>query len=145
MKSNSEYKRLVLSHTPRSDTATNMLRAFVGGGALCLIGEGLSSLFIYIGASERDAYLFVTLSFIFIGSTLTALGVFDSLTDLILAGALVPVTGFANSLTSSAMDAACDGHTVGIGAKIFGVCGPVILFATVGGFLYGIVYFIYSL
>ena len=145
MEKNEEYKSLVLRYTPKSSTAKNALRASLGGGAICLIGEGLSSLFIYMGADSKDAYLYVTLFFIFIGSSLTALGIFDSLSNLILAGALVPVTGFSNALTSSAMDASCDGHTVGVGAKIFGVCGPVILFATVGGFLYGFIYFFVDL
>jgi stage V sporulation protein AC len=145
MEKNKEYKSLVEKHIPSSRTIQNALRAFVGGGALCLVGEVISSLFIYMGAQRRDAYLYVTLIFIFLGSTLTALGVFDKMTKFILAGGLVPVCGFANSLTSAAMDAACDGHTVGVGAKIFAISGPVILYGTFTGAIYGIIYYICTL
>lgn len=142
---NIDYKSCVERHTKRSSTVKNGIRAFLGGGTLCLVGEILSYIYIYMGLSESDAYLSVTLTFIFIGATLTALGVFDTLTNHIFAGALVPVTGFSNSVTSAAMDAADDGHTVGIGAKIFTVSGPVILFASLAGVLYGFVYYLTTL
>ncbi len=145
MEKNIDYQSCVGRHTKQSSTFKNGVRAFLGGGALCAVGEILSYIYIYLGLSKTDAYLSVTLTFIFIGATLTALGVFDTLTGVIFAGALVPVTGFSNSITSAAMDAADDGHTVGIGAKIFTVSGPVILFATIAGVLYGFVYYLTTL
>ena len=141
MERNKDYQDLVKRITPKSKTAENALRAGIGGGIICAVGEGVAQLYLYLGAPERDAYLYTTLTFIFIGSLLTALGIFDKLTNLILAGALVPVTGFSNSVCSAAMDAADDGHTVGVGAKIFTVAGPVVLFAAAAGTLYGLVYF----
>ena len=145
MEKNIDYKICVQRHTKKSSTVKNGVRAFLGGGAVCSIGEILSYIYIYLGMSEADAYLSVTLTFIFAGATLTALGVFDTITGVIFAGALVPVTGFSNSVTSAAMDAADDGHTVGIGAKIFTVSGPVILFASLAGVLYGFVYYLTTL
>lgn len=145
MENNKAYKELCEKHAPTSKTVKNLVRAFLGGGTLCAVGEIFSYIYIYMGMSDTDAYLAVTLTFILIGSTLTSLGVFDSLTNHIFAGALVPVTGFSNSVTSAAMDAADDGHTVGIGAKIFTVAGPVVLFATLAGVLYGLVYFFTTL
>lgn len=142
MEKNAEYKSITKRHTPKSKTLGNLAHSFFGGGAVCLLGELLSYLYIYMGLASEDAYLCVTLTFILIGSALTSLGVFDNLTNRIFAGALVPVTGFSNSVTSAAMDAADDGHTVGVGAKIFTVAGPVVLFATLAGVLYGFVYFI---
>ena len=144
METNKDYKRLVSKHTPGSKIRENATRAALGGGFICATGEGLSMLFERLYADTRTAYLLVTLTFIFIGATLTALGVFDKLTGIILAGALLPVTGFSNALTSAAMDAARDGHTVGVGAKIFSVAGPVILFAAISGSLYGLIYFLYT-
>lgn len=145
MEKNIDYKNCVMRHTKKSSTFKNAVYAFIGGGVLCTVGEILSYIYIYFGMSDTDAYLSVTLTFIFIGATLTALGVFDNLTNFIFAGALVPVTGFSNSVTSAAMDAADDGHTAGIGAKIFTVSGPVILFATLAGVLYGFVYYLTTL
>lgn len=145
MEKNKDYKLLTDRFNKKSPTAKNTLLAFVGGGAVCTLGEALSYIYIYMGAKKDDVYLLVTLTFIFIGATLTALGVFDKLTGYIFAGALVPVLGFSNSVTSAAMDAGADGHTVGVGAKIFTVSGPVILFAAIGGVLYGFVYYLTTL
>ena len=144
MELNKDYKTLVKKHTPGSKIRENATRAALGGGLMCAIGEGLSMIYSYFGIDSKTSYLLVTLTFIFIGSSLTALGIFDKLTGIILAGALLPVTGFSNALTSSAMDAARDGHTVGVGAKVFSVAGPVILFAAVSGALYGFIYFLYD-
>lgn len=145
MQSNKYYKDIVKNNTPKTDTLRHTILSFFGGGLICALGEIFSSYYIYLGISKDDAYLLVTLTFIFIGSTLTALGVFDNITNYIYSGTLVPVTGFSNSITSAAMDGGCDGHTVGVGAKIFSVCGPVILFSALSGVLYGFVYFLYTL
>lgn len=145
MQTNKYYKEIVEKNSPKTDTTRKTLLSFLGGGFVCTVGELFSSLYIYLGVNKDDAYLLTTLTFIFIGSTLTALGIFDCITNYIYSGTLVPVTGFSNSITSAAMDGACDGHTVGVGAKIFSVCGPVILFGTISGVLYGLVYFLYTL
>ena len=145
MEKNSDYKSLTDKHNKNSPIFKRCTLSFLGGGALCLIGEILSYIYIYIGASQEEVYLLVTLTYIFLGALLTAVGIFDKITGYIFAGALVPVTGFSNSVTSAAMDAGADGHTVGVGAKIFTVCGPVILFAALSGVLYGIIYFLTTL
>lgn len=145
MQTNKYYKDIVEKNTPKTDTLSHTILSFLGGGFICALGEIFSSLYIYLGINKEDAYLLTTLTFIFIGSTLTALGIFDTITNYIYSGTLVPVTGFSNSVTSAAMDGACDGHTVGVGAKIFLVCGPVILFGTISGVLYGLIYFLYTL
>ena len=144
MQKNSYYKSIVEKHSPKSDTEKHAALSFIGGGFICAVGEIISSLFIKYGIKSEDAYLYTTLIFIFIGSTLTAIGVFDVITGYIYSGTLVPVTGFSNSITSAALDGGCDGHTVGVGVKMFSVAGPVILFAAGAGFLYGLVYFLYT-
>jgi len=145
MQKSTEYKRICEAHAPKSHTALHSICAFLGGGVICAVGELLSHLYVFWGAKTEDAYLFVTLSFIFIGSLLTALGVFDKITNFIYAGTLLPVTGFSNSVTSSAIDAKCEGYILGVGSKIFNVAGPVILFGSIAGFLYGLVYFLVGL
>ena len=136
---------LIEKHTPKSPVLKNCLWAALGGGAICALGEGARLLFLYLGASEKDAPAFVTLLFIFLGSLLTALGVFDSLARIFGAGTLVPVTGFANAITSEAVEARCEGYILGVGAKIFTVSGPVIVYSLFSGAVYGIILFIFNL
>ena len=145
MELNKDYETLSDKHAPKSDTLNHAIRAFVGGGAVCLLGELLAALYIGLGASDRDAYLLVTLSFILIAAILTALGAFDKISNIIFAGTLVPVTGFSNSVTAAAIDTRSEGYVSGVGSKIFTVAGPVILFASISGTVYGFVYFLTTL
>ena len=115
------------------------------GGAVCLLGEGILTGFMGLGMKKEDALPLVTAVLILIAATLTALGVFDRIAKRAGAGTLLPVTGFSNAVVSEAMDSANEGLVLGVGAKIFTVAGPVILFGTAAGVLYGIVYYILSL
>ena len=142
MEKNSDYKSLTDKHNKNSPILKRCTLSFFGGGALCLIGEVLSYIYIYVGASEEEVYLLVTLTYIFLGALLTAVGIFDKITGYIFAGALVPVTGFSNAVVSEAMDASYEGYVLGVGAKIFTVAGPVILFGLFSGVIYGVIYFI---
>ena len=145
MEKSEKYLNLTNKHTPKSDTLSHAIRAFVGGGLLCAVGELLAFLYLYIGLDKKDAYLCVTLTFILLGSLATALGFFDKISNVIYAGTLVPVTGFSNSITSAAIDTRTEGYVSGVGSKIFVVAGPVILFAGISGTLYGFVYFLTGL
>ena len=110
-----------------------------------MIGELLAALYSYLGASEKNAYILVTVSLIFIAALLTGLGVFDKIARHAGAGTLVPVTGFANAVVSPAIDTKSEGFILGVGAKIFTLAGPVILFAVLSGTLYGIIFYIADL
>ncbi len=145
MEKNEQYKALAKRHAPSSPTMIRTISSFVGGGAICFMGEWLAYLYIYLGVEKEDAYLLVTLSFIFIASVATALGFFDKIAVKLGAGTLVPVTGFSNSVTSSAIDTRSEGYISGVGAKIFTVAGPVILYSALAGVLYGFIYFLTSL
>ena len=145
MENNREYRDLTARHTPRSDAKKHTVFAFLGGGLICFLGEGLAHLYSFLGADSENAYLLVTLTFIFLGSALTALGLFDRISNFLYAGVLVPVTGFSNSVTSAALDTRQEGYISGVGAKIFTVAGPVILFSALSGTLYGFIYFLVSL
>ena len=139
---NSDFKALKKRHAPTSPLIKNIILAFLSGGFICATGQGLFFIFTGLNIDEKTAYSLVTLSFIFLSSLLTALGIFDCIARHTGAGTLLPVTGFANSVTSSAIDARSEGFVSGVGIKIFSVAGPVILYATVFGTLYGIIYFL---
>lgn len=145
MQNAEEYKKIIKELSPKSKVLKNSAKAFLFGGLICLIGELLASLYFYLGASEKNAYLLVTVSLIFLASLLTGLGVFDKIARHAGAGTLVPVTGFANAVVSPAIDTKSEGYILGVGAKIFTVAGPVILFAVLSGTLYGVIYYLTGL
>lgn len=140
--SEKEKKALIKKCTPKSRVVKNTAVAFVVGGGICLFAEILRRLYIYLGASDDEGSLLATLSIVLVGGVLTAFGLFDRFARHAGAGTLVPITGFSNSVVSSAIDSVSEGYILGVGSKIFTVAGPVILYATVSGIVYGLVYFI---
>ncbi len=137
-----DKKELIKKCTPKSRWLKNTFWAFFVGGSICLIAEALRKIYIYLGAVEDDATFFATLSIVLIGAIFTAFGFFDRFARHAGAGTLVPITGFSNSVVSSAIDSKSEGYILGVGSKIFTVAGPVILYATVSGVVYGLLYFI---
>lgn len=142
---NQEYKKLVKKHAPKSPVIKNSFLAFLVGGFLCFVGEWLAFLFRGFGIDNEHSYILVTVIYIVLASLATALGFFDKIARFSGAGTLVPVTGFSNSVTSSAIDTRSEGYIAGVGSKIFTVAGPVILYSTLAGTLYGIIYYIYRM
>ena len=140
---NSEYKNIINKHAPTSPILKNCFFAFLMGGFLCFVGEWAAFLFLSLGLDENGAYLTVTIIYILLASISTALGFFDKIARLCGAGTLVPVTGFSNAVTSSALDTRSEGYIGGVGSKIFTVAGPVILYSTIAGTIYGFVYYLY--
>lgn len=136
---------IIKRHSPKSPILKNCVWAFFGGGAICALGEGARLLLLYFGVSAEDAPMYVTLVFIFLGSLLTALGVFDCIAKRFGAGTLVPVTGFSNSITAEAVEARYEGYILGVGAKIFTVAGPVIAYSLFSGAIYGVILFFVNL
>ena len=134
------YAALAEKTAPRSTTLKNCLFAFLSGGAICLLGEGLLHLYLFWGLEEKTAAITVTVTLVALATLLTALGIFDRIARYAGAGTLVPVTGFANAVVSPAMDNKSEGLVLGVGAKIFTVAGPVILFGVFAGAIYGVVY-----
>ena len=145
MTDSKSYKKLIKKHTPPSPVLKNCALAFLFGGTICLLGQLLCYLFIYLGIPEEDAYLLVTVSLIFFSSLLTGLGVYDRIARYAGAGTLVPVTGFANSVVSSAIDTKSEGLVMGVGAKMFTIAGPVIVYGTAASVVYGVIYWITTL
>lgn len=143
---NSEAKKeLIEKHSPSSSLFKDLLLAFIFGGGICVIGQLLLELYITIGLDDKTALTMVTVTLIFIAALLTALGIFDKIAKYAGAGTLVPVTGFANAVVSQAMDAKSEGYVLGVGAKIYTVAGPVILFGLLSGTAYGLIYYLCGL
>ena len=136
-------KELIKKHSPGSKILKNSLMAFIFGGIICVIGQLLLWLYGYIGCDEKTSGILVTVTLIFVAAVLTGLGLFDKIARHAGAGTLVPVTGFSNAVVSQAMDAKSEGYVMGVGAKIYTVAGPVILYGLLSGVIYGLIYFIY--
>ena len=139
------YKKYAKAHAPKSPVIKNSAKAFLIGGAICLLGQGLSDVYLNIFAlPKEDASALTSVTLIFLAVFLTAAGVFDKIAKHAGAGTLVPITGFANAVASPAIDSHSEGLILGIGAKIFTVAGPVLLYGTLAGAIYGVIYWICS-
>lgn len=140
---NKEYSKLVEERTKNSPLWTDCLKAFLFGGGICTIGEGLRHLYLYLGADKTAAGSWVSISLIFLAALLTALGVFEKIAKHAGAGTLVPITGFSNSVVSPAMEYKTEGFVTGVGAKMFIVAGPVIVYGTAASVIAGIIYYLF--
>ena len=143
--SQESYAAYVKRHAPKSPVLLNCIRAFWVGGLICAVGEGLFVLYRWLDISPRNASTLVTITLIFLSALFTGLGIFDRIGKYAGGGTLVPVTGFANAVVSPAMDCKSEGLILGVGAKIFTVAGPVILYATLCGSLWGVIYYLLRL
>ena len=137
------YARFADAHAPRSPILKNCLFAFLIGGSICTLGQLLRDVFQNICSfDEETAGTLTSASLIFVAVILTALGIFDNIAKHAGAGTLVPITGFANAVVSPAIDSHAEGLVLGVGAKIFTVAGPVLLYGTLAGAIYGVIYWI---
>ncbi len=140
------YKRYADAHAPSSPIAKNCIWAFFVGGAICAIGQGLVLLYKEAcGMEQKDAGTLCSVTLIFIAALLSGLGVFEKIAKRAGGGTLVPITGFANSVVSPAIDSKAEGFILGVGAKIFTVAGPVLLYGTLAGAVWGVVYWVIGL
>ncbi len=142
----SDYKKYVEAHRKKSPLLKNCTLAFLVGGSICLLGELLTTIYLSIPAiPSSQAPTLTSVTLIFLSVLLTGIGVYDKIAKHAGAGTLLPITGFANAVSSPAIDSRSEGFILGVGAKIFTVCGPVILYGTLSGCIYGIIYWISTL
>jgi stage V sporulation protein AC len=140
------YSEVVKSHAPKSPMAKDCFHAFWVGGLICTIGQGLTALYTSVFGLDKDnAGTLCAATLILLAAILTGAGLFDRIAKYAGAGTLLPITGFANAVVSPAIDSRAEGLVLGVGAKIFTVAGPVLLYGTLAGTLWGIVYYIMSL
>lgn len=140
--SKKEYKAFSDSFSPKSPIFKNMCFAFLFGGSICTIGQAFLDFYKYIGLSKTDASTAVSVTLIFIGALLTGLNLYDKLAKIAGAGTIVPITGFANSIVSPAMEFKSEGFVLGMAVKMFTIAGPVIVFGICSSFTAGLIYFI---
>ncbi len=139
------YSEFAKAHAKRSPVGKNVLFAFISGGCICTIGQALKELYLKLAGDEKTAGTLVSVTLIFIACLLTALGLYDKLAKHAGAGTLVPITGFANACASPALDNKSEGWITGVGAKTFIISGPVILYGTAAGVVYGLILWTVSL
>ena len=140
---NQEYSKLVNERTKNSPLWSDCFKAFIIGGLICTLGEGLRQLYLYMGADKTAAGSWVSISLILLAAILTAIGVFEKIAKFAGAGTLVPITGFSNSVISPAMEYKTEGFVTGVGAKMFIVAGPVIVYGTVASIIAGVIYYLF--
>jgi stage V sporulation protein AC len=137
-----EYEEYVKQVTPTHKMSVNILWAFVVGGLICCLGQFLNQTYQSMGASEEAAGTWTSITLILISVVLTCLDIFSSLTKFAGAGILVPITGFANGVASTAVEYQKEGQVFGIGCKIFTIAGPVILYGVFTSWILGLIYWI---
>ena len=139
------YSDIVKKSSPPTPIFKNCIIAFLVGGFICTLGELLTKFYAEIGLGQQQTKMLVPVTLIFLAAFLTAIKVFDNIGKVAGAGTLVPITGFANAVTSAAIEFKTEGFVLGVGAKIFTIAGPVIVYGTVASVVYGIIYWIATL
>lgn len=138
----SEYAQLVSKLTPASRHLRGCVRAFWVGGVICCVGQALNLLGEKLELTELTAPMFTSVVLIFLGTTLTGLGVYDKIGRYAGAGSIVPITGFANSVAAPAIEYRREGVILGVGARIFQLAGPVLTFGITASMAVGIIYYV---
>ena len=128
-----------------SPIVKDTVRAFLVGGGICVLGQLLLTAYLPLFEDEQSAKTLVSITLIFAAAVLSGFGVFDKIAKFSGAGTLVPITGFANSVVSPAIEYKTEGFVLGVGANMFKIAGPVIVYGTVASVVYGIVYWITTL
>lgn len=140
--SKEEYKELWQKASPSSPSYKTIPAAFLAGGLICLLGQGLITLYANLGMDDKAAAAAASCSLIFLGILLTALRVFDNIAKVAGAGTLVPITGFANSIAAPAIEFKTEGFILGTCVKMFTIAGPVLTLATTASVIYGFIYWL---
>ncbi len=137
-----EYQDYVNSKSPKSKLARNILRAFAVGGLICVVGQFFVNLFTSIGLGKDEAASLTTLTMVFIGAFLTGINIYDEIGRFAGAGSTIPITGFANSIVSPAMEFKSEGYIMGVGAKMFLIAGPVLVYGISTSVVIGIFHYL---
>ncbi len=142
---NNEYKKYVDKKTPNSTIIKDVLLAFVIGGIICIIGQLILDGYKYLGLDKELSATATSITLVFLGCALTGVGIYDNIAKYAGAGTIVPITGFANSIVSPAMEFKAEGLVLGLAAKMFVIAGPVLVYGITASVLAGLYYYIVSL
>lgn len=140
--SDKQYGQMVKQASPPSSVVKDCFFAFVIGGLICVLGQILTNTFMSLDLPKTDASTLTSVSLIFLGSLLTGLNIYDNIAVYGGAGTLVPITGFANSIVSPAMEFKTEGFVMGVGVNMFRIAGPVIVYGIASSVVYGIILFV---
>lgn len=136
-----KYESMVEKESPPSNIFINCIKAFIVGGIICCVGQFVMNFFISYGVDKEQISGCVSLVMIFLGAFLTGLGVYDKIGSFAGAGSIVPITGFANSIVSPAMEFKREGFILGVGAKMFIIAGPVLVYGISSSIIVGIIHY----
>ena len=140
-----EYGEYVKKMSPNSPILKNCVKAFLIGGGICVIGQLIMNGFTALGMGKTDAGSATSIAMIFLGALFTGLHLYDRLAKHAGAGTIVPITGFANSVVSPALEFQSEGYIMGTSAKIFTIAGPVIVFGVTAAIVYGVILVLFGL
>lgn len=143
--SKDEYNKMANEAVPSSPTILNCIKAFLFGGAICCFGQLLNTIFENVGLNEDQIRIATPSIIIIITAILTGLGVFDKIARHAGAGTIVPITGFANSVVSPALEFKHEGMILGTAAQMFSIAGPVLVYGIGTSFIYGLIIYIFHL
>lgn len=143
---NKKYQDYVESKSPKPTYAKNYINAFVVGGLICMLGQAINDIWMkYFHLEKLIAATATSMTLIFLGAFLTGLGVYDLIGKRAGAGSIVPITGFANSIVSPAMEHKQEGFVLGVSANLFKVAGPVLVYGVGSSILCGFIYYIFMM
>lgn len=137
-----EYEKMVQSMSPGSPMWKDCLNAFWIGGLICTLGQLFMNGYLAMGIEKMDASCATSMTLVALAALLTGLSIYDDIAKVAGAGTLVPITGFSNSVSAPAIEFKTEGFILGVGAKMFTIAGPVIVYGTVASVIYGIIYWI---
>lgn len=140
-----EYQQLAQKLAPKSPVGKDCFHAFWIGGLICLLGQLIINGFLALGLPKTDASTAASMSLVALSALLTGLSLYDDIAKVAGAGTLVPITGFANAVAAPAVEFKTEGFVLGVGAKMFTIAGPVIVYGTAAGVVYGLIYWITTL
>lgn len=139
---NKEYGEIVKKRSPNTKLYCTLPKAFLIGGLICAVGEGFTKLYKWLGITPDNAAVLTSITLIFISALLTGFKLYDKIAKQAGAGTLVPITGFANSVVAPALEFKTEGFILGVGAKMFIIAGPVIVYGITASVIYGVIYYI---
>lgn len=138
-----EYDKLSKKASPNSPFLKNLIFAFLIGGFICALGQGFLLFYQRLGAEQEIASSWASITLVFLAILFTGLNLYDAIAKVAGAGTLVPITGFANSMSSAAVEFKSEGWILGLGAKMFIIAGPVIVYGVSASVIYGIIYYLF--
>lgn len=144
--SNKEFSKMTKKHSPPSPKIKDCFLAYLVGGFICVLGQLLNEFYrTVVGLNEANIKTAVPVTLIFLAALLTALKIFNKIAKFAGAGTLVPITGFSNAVVSPAIEFKAEGFVLGVGANMFKIAGPVIVYGTAASVIYGVIYWVTTL